>query len=153
MRAQAAYFKTDIQFDHCVGFDSSKSEYLAPVDGGVVFGGFRRFSKTQERNERNDSELSPEISEKFNTFLPQFFGGTFEKVLEWSGIMGFTFDGKPFVGQIAERIFVIAGFNGHGMPVAPIAAKLLAAEILSGKKDSHIPPEWRADRPSTRAKL
>ena len=38
------------------------------------------------------------------------------------GILGFTKDGKPLVGRVLEldpsgRIFVGAGFCGHGMPV------------------------------------
>ena len=49
---------------------------------------------------------------------------------EWSGVMGWTQDGKPLVGALPASllhgdlrkaegsVFIGAGFNGHGMPVS-----------------------------------
>ncbi|KAF5631023.1 hypothetical protein F25303_9749 [Fusarium sp. NRRL 25303] len=47
----------------------------------------------------------------------------------WSGIMGYSTDSLPHVGEVPGRdgVFVIAGFHGHGMPVIFLAAEGVAA--------------------------
>ncbi|CVK92212.1 related to oxidoreductase [Fusarium mangiferae] len=47
----------------------------------------------------------------------------------WSGIMGYSTDSLPHVGEVPGRdgVFVIAGFHGHGMPVIFLAAEGIAA--------------------------
>ncbi|KAM0559771.1 hypothetical protein ACHAPJ_004295 [Fusarium lateritium] len=47
----------------------------------------------------------------------------------WTGIMGYSTDSLPHVGEVPGRdgVFVIAGFNGHGMPVIFLAAEGVAA--------------------------
>jgi hypothetical protein len=58
---------------------------------------------------------------------------------EWIGIMGFTKDRNPLVGPLANRPgeFIAAGYTGHGMPVAFLAAKNIA-DMICGK-ESEIP--------------
>ena len=36
--------------------------------------------------------------------------------MEWTGIMGYTFDSQPIVGEDPDRegLWICAGFNGHG---------------------------------------
>jgi len=67
--------------------------------------------------------------------------------MEWTGIMGFTKSGDPFVGPVQgsdlEGQFVSAGFSGHGMPRAFACAQVLAEMIssaMSGTKWSY--PPW-----------
>nr|RBQ85874.1 hypothetical protein FVER53263_03159 [Fusarium verticillioides] len=47
----------------------------------------------------------------------------------WTGIMGYSTDSLPHVGEVPGRhgVFVIAGFHGHGMPVIFLAAEGIAA--------------------------
>lgn len=49
--------------------------------------------------------------------------------------MGYTTDLQPHVGPIPNRPnqYVLAGFNGHGMPVIFLAAKGVAEMIRHGK--------------------
>jgi glycine/D-amino acid oxidase-like deaminating enzyme len=53
----------------------------------------------------------------------------------WTGIMGYSADSLPHVGCVPGRegLFVLAGFNGHGMPVAYLAAKGIAEMVVEGK--------------------
>lgn len=53
----------------------------------------------------------------------------------WTGIMGYSADSLPHVGAAPGRegVFVLAGFNGHGMPVAYLAAKGVAEMVGEGK--------------------
>ncbi|PNP80544.1 hypothetical protein FNYG_06143 [Fusarium nygamai] len=47
----------------------------------------------------------------------------------WTGIMGYSTDSLPHVGEVPGRdgVFVIAGFHGHGMPVIFLTAEGIAA--------------------------
>ncbi|CCC08876.1 hypothetical protein SMACR_07513 [Sordaria macrospora] len=55
---------------------------------------------------------------------------------QWTGIMGFSRDASPWVGQVpemlggGENLYVCAGYTGHGMPQAALAARMVAEEIL-----------------------
>lgn len=59
---------------------------------------------------------------------------------EWSGIMGYSRDGYPWVGQVPQEmledgkggLFVCAGFTGHGMANASLAARWCAQNMLKG---------------------
>jgi hypothetical protein len=48
--------------------------------------------------------------------------------------MGYTTDSLPHVGQVPAKPgqFVVAGFNGHGMPQVFLSAKGVAQMILTG---------------------
>lgn len=103
-------------------------------DRRVIAGGFRSSVLGGESNIENDDEINLEISSKLATWLQ-----TDERIItssislkvdgEWSGIMGFTFNGKPFVGELSNGIYVTAGFNGHGMPVCFWTSKAIACMI------------------------
>lgn len=53
--------------------------------------------------------------------------------------MGFTNDFLPHVGQVPQKPgqFVIAGFNGHGMPQVFLSAKGLAQMVAKGTSFEH----------------
>jgi glycine/D-amino acid oxidase-like deaminating enzyme len=99
----------------------------------------------------DDTEVRPEAEENIRGVLPRYFEegwgkGTGEgnerpevrKV--WSGIMGFTSDGRPLVGKLdgattgrdGKSEWVAAGFNGYGMPqcwgVGEAVAKMLLGQ-------------------------
>ncbi|KAF4502786.1 FAD NAD(P)-binding [Fusarium agapanthi] len=52
----------------------------------------------------------------------------------WTGIMGYSTDPLPHVGEVPGRdgVFVIAGFHGHGMPV------ILAAEGIAAMTQGRV---------------
>ena len=54
---------------------------------------------------------------------------------EWSGVLGFTSDGKPIVGPLPGRpnVFVAAGFCGHGMPQCFGVGKGIALMLNGGE--------------------
>lgn len=49
-------------------------------------------------------------------------------------VMGYTTDSLPHVGRVPTKPgqFVVAGFNGHGMPQVFLSAKGVAQMILTG---------------------
>jgi len=62
----------------------------------------------------------------------------------WSGIMGFTGDGMPLVGQLPDlsNVYFAVGFTGGGMGIGPATAERTAELMLSG---TH-PGVFSADR-------
>lgn len=53
----------------------------------------------------------------------------------WTGIMGRTGDGMPFVGRVPgrERTWVLAGFNGGGMALIAICARAVGRMVVEGR--------------------
>ncbi|CAG8981487.1 hypothetical protein HYALB_00003058 [Hymenoscyphus albidus] len=88
-----------------------------------------------------DSSIVPEITEYFAHKLPKRFYGREnwredgEIIQEWSGIMGYTFDRRPIIGEAPGQngLWVCVGFNGHGMALTFQSAEALV-QILDGKE-------------------
>ncbi|KAM5352555.1 hypothetical protein ACJ41O_005277 [Fusarium nematophilum] len=69
---------------------------------------------------------------------------------EWTGIMGYSRDGYPWVGQVPAALgggdgglWISAGYTGHGMPVAARCAIAVAQEILGVERGVELPAEYR----------
>ena len=56
---------------------------------------------------------------------------------EWSGIMGYSADGFPLIGQIPDMdgLYVAASFQGHGMVLCFLSATALATMMAGGDED------------------
>ncbi|KAF2129229.1 FAD dependent oxidoreductase-like protein, partial [Dothidotthia symphoricarpi CBS 119687] len=133
-------------------------EYMIPrplPDGSqhiVIGGGLGRLpdAGATEFGTVDDGSLNPKISTYLNGTLTGYFGSDNwgetckedeEKrvVQEWTGIMGATADGRPFVGEVPGKkgMWVSAGFNGHGMVLCLKAAEALVEMVRDGVK-----PDW-----------
>jgi glycine/D-amino acid oxidase-like deaminating enzyme len=71
----------------------------------------------------DDSSIHPLVSKYLTKAVETYFGadtwGQDPKdpvVQEWTGIMGYTRDRQPIIGQMPgkEGLWICAGFNGHG---------------------------------------
>lgn len=122
----------------------------------IIGGGLGRLphAGASEYGTVNDSVLNPELSQYLRGTLAGYFGAPREKgegdgeqgyqvVAEWSGIMGATADGRPFVGEVPGQkgLWVSAGFNGHGMVLCLKSAEALV-EMISGRGEDAARPEW-----------
>jgi gamma-glutamylputrescine oxidase len=115
-----------------IGSTNFGSEYYGQrsIDKRIILGGFRWKSPTREVGTFDDSVLNKDISSALREFLGNFEGlNRVEIDYEWTGIMGFTKDGRPLIGKLKENEFIISGMNGHGMPVIFGMAKRLASYI------------------------
>ncbi|KAI0536566.1 FAD dependent oxidoreductase [Xylaria digitata] len=71
---------------------------------------------------------------------------------EWTGIMGYSRDGHPFVGRVpvtflaeggaVDGLWISAAFTGHGMPVAPRCGIAVAEMILGRESSVEVPAAW-----------
>ena len=116
-----------------------------PYPGDVVIGGGLGTLPDEGAEEygiTNDSTLNPSLSAYLRDCTKRYFGDGSRKVggdrseewtvrNEWTGIMGFTGDGMPFIGPVPgeEGLWVAAAFQGHGMVFCWGCAKALVKMI------------------------
>ncbi|CAO2655003.1 Nn.00g117360.m01.CDS01 [Neocucurbitaria sp. VM-36] len=138
-------------------------EYMIPrplPDGTqhiVIGGGLGRLPQAgaSEYGNVDDSSLNPLVSGYLRESLTGYFGAenwgeTYEEeagrvVHEWTGIMGATADGRPFVGEVPGRrgMWISAGFNGHGMVLCLKSAEAMVKMIEHGSVQGK--PDWFPD--------
>lgn len=122
-----------------LGFASSGEEdYLIqrPDERGghLMFGGGRSHGG-RTVGTTDDSIVDPDTEKYLRGRLGTVLGlpesgQAMDAVNMWTGIMGFSRDEKPWVGEIdGKGVFVAAGFTGHGMPNTWLSGKA-AAELV-----------------------
>lgn len=120
------------------------------VRGQLMFGGGRQLARHQGVGVDNDDDLDKPVAKYLRTKLHEFMD-TKEGILDysyssgesgadsqwdavsgWTGIMGHSCDGAPWVGAVPDSpgLWISAGFTGHGMPNAPLSAQYVARLIL-----------------------
>ncbi|KAI1341681.1 FAD dependent oxidoreductase [Xylariaceae sp. FL0016] len=126
-------------------------EYLIPrLDGSIVVGGGGdkyMFDLKNWYNNVNDDKLIEAAKDHFDGYMQRTFRGWEDSGAKtskvWTGIMGYSSDGLPWVGAVPGRTnqFVIAGFSGHGMPQAFLTSKGIASMVVDGIsfKESGVP--------------
>ncbi|KAI5887510.1 FAD dependent oxidoreductase [Schizophyllum commune H4-8] len=123
----------------------------------IVGGGREATAPTFETGVEDDSVTNPAIGRVLRDFLPEVFPGKYEEgrefEMEWTGIMGFTKLGVPFVGVVSlvryarEGQYISAGYTGHGMPKAYACAEVVASMIAADiKNETWQQPSWLPDR-------
>lgn len=152
------------------GFD-----YLVqlPVDGPVsngemmLGGGINPATKAgiEEFGVSDDSQLNAEIDVHLSGALSAVFGRENWGAVRgpsvshmWTGIMGFSSDGHPWVGRLPPSItrrpvtsaacneWVAAGYSGEGMVHAWLCGKAVAAMMLSHGKQLYVENDDSKDR-------
>ena len=120
-----------------------------PRTGDIFIGGEK--VQATELLVSDDTEVSAVGKRNISSVLPRFHtkgwsGGETPQIIQvWSGIMGFTADCLPLVGRLPREFtgraeeeeggeWIVAGFNGYGMPLCwscgeAVARKLLGMEV------------------------
>ena len=106
------------------------------ADLRVVVGGWRDIAVDEEVGE--EERLNDRVQAQLDAFLREC-GVSAPVTHRWAGIMGFSHDGLPYVGRLAEGSFVNAGFTGHGMGFALATSERLAA-LVCGETPSELAP-------------
>lgn len=96
--------------------------------GEMIIGGFRQLQKDVEKG------YSDETTEVIQQALEKFLRDHIPAVVHakithrWSGVMGFSVDGQPMVGALAQdpQLLFCGGFTGHGVGLAFHSGKILA---------------------------
>ncbi|KAE8446154.1 hypothetical protein EG329_012527 [Mollisiaceae sp. DMI_Dod_QoI] len=114
-------------------------DYLIPrPDAGVICGGAKNTyieDKSLWFNNYDDSTLIEPARAHFETVMQKNFVGweNSDAAVDylWTGIQGYTADGWPYCGVVPGRDnhFILAGYNGAGMPLIFLTAKGIAKMI------------------------
>ncbi|KAI9287313.1 FAD dependent oxidoreductase-domain-containing protein [Umbelopsis sp. AD052] len=115
------------------------SEYMIRrgKDGVYVIGGGREDIPGQQMYESDDSVLNKGVGAALRSVMksifPELLPESEDRIQEWTGIMCYTVDGKPIVGQVpgAPGQFVAIGYNGHGMPFAFQSGQYIADQAVN----------------------
>ncbi|WWD00432.1 hypothetical protein V866_007345 [Kwoniella sp. B9012] len=117
-------------------------------DRSIILGGAKsRFlgDLSQWYNNKQDDQYMPGAQEYFEGFMKKYFvgwngneHGNVDRV--WSGILGYSSDLLPYVGEVPDKpgVFMCAGFTGHGMPRIPGCTAAISSLVASRIKDGFI---------------
>lgn len=123
--------------------------------GDIIIGGGRLLGTHGEQPVLDDSTIHPKISQYLTNACAGYFGKenwgeNGETLQEWTGIMAYTPDEQPVVGEAPGKdgLFISAGFNGHGMALTFQSAEALVQMITGNDKklDEWFPKCYRLSR-------
>lgn len=112
------------------------SEYFRCADPQtIIFGGWRKHFADEERT--LDTDTSTGVQSGLERFAHRVMGRELKVVHRWAGTMGFTPDGLPLAGTAFRgdsRVWICAGFTGHGMSMAHETANLVIEAMMGGQQ-------------------
>jgi glycine/D-amino acid oxidase-like deaminating enzyme len=124
--------------------------------GQLMFGGGRSNAAHAGVGVSDDSHIDPPAAAYLRRELNNLLdlkndGEDLEATWEWSGIMGYSRDEHPWVGEVCEEVgvgggeglWVCAGFTGHGMPNTWLCGKAVVDLIMGAEKDVDLPYGYR----------
>ena len=124
-------------------------------EGDIVIGGGMHVAKDEGINEygNTDDTCCDEGSAEYllectRRYFNDNWGGDHpdgHSRKTWSGVMGFSADGYPFVGPVPgeEGLYLCASFQGHGMVLCFLSAKGLT-QMVEGKDEEEL-SSWFPD--------
>jgi gamma-glutamylputrescine oxidase len=126
--------KHDFKVRYPHSFDHGYEYALITEDNRLMIGGWRNNSPTKELGTYS-LEPNSFISQGLKDFVDRHY--TIQENIEWqyvwTGIMGASLTSLPFVGPTnSDRVFVCAGYTGHGFSWGHGSASLLA-DIMAGE--------------------
>ncbi|TVY53467.1 putative oxidoreductase OrdL [Lachnellula suecica] len=123
--------------------------------GDIIIGGGLSKAKDEglyEYGETDDSLRNADISEHLHESTARYFGdawgadSTDGRVRrEWTGVMGYSPDGFPFVGEVPgmEGVWIAAAFQGHGMVFCWESARALVGLMNGEDVDEWFPSSFK----------
>ena len=163
--------RTYVFHNHDLNNDIHQDDYLIQrpftttslsKGGELMFGGGRQYAAQAGVGVSDDSFTSKSaasyLRNKLNNVLDisAIPSEELKASHEWTGIMGFSRDGRPWVGEVTEELglggadglFVCAGFTGHGMPNSTLSAKAIVEMLLgngNGQEEVDLPSSYRVN--------
>ena len=135
--------ETTYSFVYKEGFEYMISRPAgSKFEGDIVIGGGMHVAKDDGMNEygnTDDTVYDEPSAEYLNACTRRYFGAKNwgqdhpdgHNRRTWSGVMGFSADGYPFVGPVPgeEGLYLSASFQGHGIVLCFLCAKAVTAMI------------------------
>ena len=126
-----------IRFPGCIGDTRRAGNYYRIVGEGddrrLLWGG----RITTRRSEPH--RLAEMLKDDILSVYPQL--GDFQIDFAWSGLMGYTRNKMPVIGELEPGIWALTAFGGHGLNSTAMGAELVAQAIHGGDD------RWKLFRP------
>ena len=105
--------------------------YWRNLGNRILLGGGRNIAFEEEAT--LDLMGSDKIRDALVLFLKEHLDPSYQYTIEqyWSGVMGFTRNGKPLVTQVTDGVFASIACNGMGVALTPMIAEETANLLLS----------------------
>jgi gamma-glutamylputrescine oxidase len=99
-------------------------------DGRILAGGFRDTALDDEFT--TSEETTPAIQASLESLVSDLVGWPVVPTHRWAGLFGFVPDFMPVVGRVPgeDRLWMSAGYSGHGMVLGFMCGELVADAIL-----------------------
>lgn len=153
----------DVLLEHShVWAPEGSEDYLVQrddEDGYLIMGGERLSTKDAGVGVSRDDTIDEHVGQKLRRALDHAVDVTpstastansaLTAAYEWTGIMGYSRDGHPWVGAVpaalggARNLWIAAGFTGHGMPVAARCGVAVAEQVLGRTGGVELPLDYR----------
>lgn len=140
-----------VSFIYETGYEYMITRPPFTMDAGtiVIGGGLGTLENEDvEFGNTNDRELNPQLSAYLADCTEKFYGKSWGQdadegrvLKEWSGIMGTSADGLPYVGRVPgmDGVWMSASFNGSGMVLCLKCAEALVDMIVKGHAAEWFP--------------
>jgi gamma-glutamylputrescine oxidase len=110
-------------------------------DGRLIVGGGRNHAPGREEDILDLAPQAESIAYLRDTLVTRLLDGdSFTVEHQWSGVMGFSPDGVPFLGAVpstGDRVRFAGGFTGYGLGFHRVVA-MAAARVLTGGGEAGI---------------
>jgi glycine/D-amino acid oxidase-like deaminating enzyme len=142
------------QDDYLVQRPFSRNQETGRDGGELMFGGGREYAAGLGVGVSDDSDIDQLAADYLRQVLNNLLdiqnnGIELRASHEWSGIMGYSRDGRPWVGKVPQELgggkglWMCAGFTGHGMPNASLCAKAVVNEMMGRQlHEKDLPKEF-----------
>lgn len=108
------------------------NEYIRTGPGGeLLVGGARQHEPDDEAGDHGG--IHPDVQQQLERWMRELVAPEAQVIARWSGVMGFSPRGLPLVGPALasdERLWVCAGFTGHGMSLGHLAGRRTMSAML-----------------------
>jgi len=113
-------------------YDATEGYYARPHPEGVLAGdGTEEVEADPEAYDRDgDDWFVDAMRERLADRVPGFEPDVHRA---WAGLCTATPDRDPLLGELADGLYVAAGWQGHGFMRAPATGEAIATEILGGE--------------------
>ena len=119
---------TEWHFDAPVYARDGWDYWQQAPDGRLLIGGWR--DAELEREFTSVDEPTGTLQARIEAFAGRLLGAPLSVTHRWAGLLGFTDDLRPLVGELRDGVWVSAGYSGHGNVLALACGELVANAIL-----------------------
>ncbi|KAI0545620.1 FAD dependent oxidoreductase [Xylaria curta] len=154
--------------------DHEKASKSQVEDRFIIFGGGRPAALGDDEGTSHDNKVNTAVTQALQGYLHEALDlcpdiddpqtreaqPPLRAAYEWTGIMGYSRDGCPWIGRVPDTLlsnwgqainrassgalWMCGGYTGHGMPVAARCGVAVAQMILGRLDGVQVPEQWMA---------